>query len=255
MKPSREYDTAGLLALAIGVAKDAGTVLQKRSESQLAIKSAEGKDIKIGADQEVEEIIRKRLSEGSNFGVLGEEEGVTGELLGDSPYWIVDPLDGTLNYTRANPSCCISIGLWRNWNPIMGVIYHFPLEDMYAGVVAEGAFCNAVGIHPSGVGHKGQAVYATGIPVSMNLDKSGMRALAERIRCYKKIRMIGSAALSLAYVASGRFDVYEEEHIKLWDVAAGLALVKASGGYVSCVERDAQCKTVHVKAAATRELL
>ncbi|MDY6950119.1 MAG: inositol monophosphatase family protein [Thermodesulfobacteriota bacterium] len=255
MKPSAKSDTAKLLSLATQTAKDAGAVLQKRSDSKLAIRSAEGKDIKIAADQEVERLIRGRLSEGSHFGVLGEEEGVTGELVDDLPYWIVDPLDGTLNYTRANPACCVSIGLWHNREPILGAIYHFPMDDMYTGVVAKGAFCNAVAVHPTLLDDKSQAVYATGIPVSMNLDEEGMGALAARIRSYKKIRMIGSAALSLAYVASGRFDVYEEKNIKFWDVAAGLALVKASGGYISFVETDTQRKTMHVKAAATRELL
>ena len=98
----------------------------------------------------------------------------------------------------------------------------------------KGAWLNGQKISTNKVKEKSQAILATGFPVSTDFSKDALLDFVEDIRGYKKIRLLGSAALSLAYVACGRADVYKENNIKIWDVAAGLALVKAAGGKTVC---------------------
>ena len=126
--------------------------------------------------------------------------------------------------------CCVSIALWQGLNPVLGVIYDFVSGKIYSGVVDKGAGCNDKAIEVSRVASYDQAVLATGFPSSRDYSDVALEASIRSIQSFKKIRMIGSAALSLAHVSSGNVDAYTEDDIWLWDVAAGLALVKSAGG-------------------------
>lgn len=219
------------LALAVYAARDAGAFLKKARGEEVIVTSAEGRDIKLALDRDSEERIVALLSEGSCFPILSEEMNKiwTPEAFPDY-HWIVDPLDGTLNYWKDLPLNCVSIGLWRGNLPILGAIYDFNRDELFTGIVGEGAWVNGLSMQVGGVAVPGKAVLCTGFPVSTDFSDVAIQQFISFARDYKKVRLLGTAALSLAYVASGRVDAYCERDIKIWDVAAGIAIVKAAGG-------------------------
>lgn len=219
------------LDLAVRAAREAGALLRDAFHRDKAVLSQKGRDIKLQADRDAEAAILKILGS-SAHGVLAEESGEHGELDTDLPVWIVDPLDGTMNFSRGIPLCCVSIALSQRDNPLLGVVYDFSADDLFTGIVGEGAWHNGEAMSVSGITESPKAILSTGFPVNFAPDDAGMLAFAERIRRFKKVRMFGTAALSLAYVACGRVDAYSEEDIMFWDIAAGLALVLAAGGHV-----------------------
>lgn len=190
--------------------------------------SNEGRDIKLRADIESENIIKKYIKENSDLPILAEES-VANEDLGSS-FWVVDPLDGTSNYSRDFPICCISIALIHENKIILGVINDFNRNIIFEGSTETPAMMNSKPISVSDISDKTKATLATGLPAKGSYKDEAMLALAKEFAQWKKIRMIGSAAMSCAYVASGQFDQYQENGIFLWDIAAGLAIIKAAGG-------------------------
>jgi len=222
-----------LLNTAEAVARETGDILKEGATHLREVEFLDARDVKLRADRESEELIRKRFGEAFPYPVYGEEKGGD-ESLTDryEPYWVVDPLDGTYNYLRGSALCGVSIGLMRGETPILGVIYDFNSGTCYSGVVAEGFFINGEKAQTRWADKLDQAALATGFPSGMDRSPARMEAFIERIAPFKKVRMIGSAALALAYVAAGIYDVYYEESINLWDVAAGLAMIQAAGGVV-----------------------
>ena len=190
--------------------------------------SNEGRDIKLQADIESENIIKKYLKDNSDLPILAEESGANEDL--GSSYWVVDPLDGTSNYSRDFPICCISIALIHENKIILGVINDFNRNIIFEGSTETPAMMNSKPISVSDISDKTKATLATGLPAKGSYEDKAMLALAKEFTQWKKIRMIGSAAMSCAYVASGQFDQYQENGIFLWDIAAGLAIIKAAGG-------------------------
>ena len=190
--------------------------------------SNEGRDIKLRADIESENIIKKYLKDNSDLPILAEESGANEDL--GSSFWVVDPLDGTSNYSRDFPICCISIALIHENKIILGVINDFNRNIIFEGSTETPAMMNSKPISVSGISDKTKATLATGLPAKGSYKDEAMLALAKEFTQWKKIRMIGSAAMSCAYVASGQFDQYQENGIFLWDIAAGLAIIKAAGG-------------------------
>ena len=190
--------------------------------------SNEGRDIKLRADIESENIIKKHIKENSDLPILAEESGANEDL--GSSFWVVDPLDGTSNYSRDFPICCISIALIHENKIILGVINDFNRNIIFEGSTETPAMMNSKLISVSDISDKTKATLATGLPAKGSYKDEAMLALAKEFTQWKKIRMIGSAAMSCAYVASGQFDQYQENGIFLWDIAAGLAIIKAAGG-------------------------
>lgn len=217
----KEFDKAKLIAKNVG--------LFLNNQKIKIIDSQNGKDIKLELDKIAEEKIISALTKEFNYPILSEEQGLTKDILLNQPYWIVDPIDGSMNFSRNNPLSCVSIALFNGEDPLLGVIYDFNKNELFSGIVGTGAWLNDRGIKPSIIKNKSHAILASGFPVYLSHDYSTLRNFILQIQEYKKIRMIGSAALSLAYVACGRFDTYIESNIKLWDVAAGVAINKALG--------------------------
>lgn len=219
------------LPLAVRAARAAGEHLA-RSRTQAARVSAESqRDVKLQADVEAEVRIVDVLRGGSPFSILSEERGhIEGSDDEGDARWIVDPLDGSLNYLQEIPFCGVSIGLWNATEPLLGVVYDFIRDECFTGIVGDGAWRNDVAIRVAATTACERAVLSTGFPAATDFSTEALGDFVERVRAYRKVRLLGSAALSLAYVACGRVDAYVERDIKLWDVAAGLALVQAAGG-------------------------
>lgn len=219
-----------LLALAESAARAAGRLLVDAAGSARAVVGVEGREVKVAGDRLAEQCILDHLR-ASGLPALSEEAGWTGAA-GAPAYWVVDPLDGSVNFARGLPSCAVSIALVRDGAPVLGVVHDFRRDETFQGLVGAGAWLNGAPIHVSDTAVAAQGVVMTGIPSRMLTDAAAMARLGGFLARWRKVRMIGSAALSLAYVAAGRADAYGEENIMFWDVAAGLALVTAAGGRV-----------------------
>lgn len=219
------------LKLAEAAAREAGQLLRERPSSADAVRAEVGKDLKLEADLLAERHILRQLRAGTSFPVLSEEDGADAGFSTDREHWVVDPLDGTLNFGRHLPLTCVSVGLWKAEAPVLGVVYDFERDELFSGHVGQGAFCNGEPIRVSSVSSIAKAVLATGFPSGRRYDDAALMGFCRKVQAYKKVRLLGSAALSLAWLAAGRLDAYAEDDIWYWDVAAGLALVTAAGGH------------------------
>ena len=191
-----------------------------------------GKEVKLIADRELNSLMVQKLKKLSSFNILSEENDE--KVLNQNDYnWILDPLDGSFNYLRGIPLYCISLGLWMGNEPILGVIYDLTQDDIYHGIIGENAYKNKKKISVSRVNISSDAVLCTGFPVNYSYSKDNVINFVNNVQNYKKIRLFGSAAMSLSFVACGRVDAYIEDDIMIWDVAAGIAIVKAAGGQVN----------------------
>ncbi|NQU09815.1 inositol monophosphatase [bacterium] len=217
------------LALAVQAVRAAAKLLQGSFVRDAGIRQRAGRDIKTRADLAAEECILARLAP-SGLAVLAEETAPAGPSADDAPRWLVDPLDGTMNFSRGFPVCAVSVALWQGTTPLLGVVYDLGQASLYTGVCGVGAWRNGRPIAVSRTANRSQAILATGFPTGRDYRAAALARFVRQVQSFKKIRMIGSAALSLAYVAVGVFDAYYEEDIMLWDVAAGLALVVGAGG-------------------------
>lgn len=230
-------NTSAELQLAIQAARAAGARLAEIMRGHKEILSDAGRDIKMAADRDAEKIILDLLQAHSGYGVLAEESGEHGAAEGGC-FWVVDPLDGTLNFSRGIPLCCVSIGLMEGETPRVGVVYDFNRDRLYYGVPGErSGVVEADGtegpLAVSTLREAGRGVLMTGFPTNRDYGPEALRGTFFEIQRFKKIRMIGTAALSMALVACGCAEAYAEDEIMLWDVAAGLALIEAAGGTIS----------------------
>lgn len=231
-----ELNLNNLLAIAEEAARVAGASIKSRKAEVI---QSHGKDIKIDVDKDTHKAILEIL-ERSAIPVLSEEDNKHDFNM--DLKWVVDPLDGSINFLRGIPSCAVSIGLIKDGEPILGVVYDFNREEMFSGIVGEGAWLNGRDIYISKVREKSEAIIMTGFPSYTDYSTEALDKYISMVQSFKKIRLIGSAALSLAYVASGRADAYYEKDIKIWDVVAGLALVKSAGGNYTNIKIDKEGK-------------
>lgn len=223
-------DLEAELLIAINAAVQVGEfILQEKNKSMI---SDYGKDIKLEADKISEEKILGHLSK-SKYNILSEETPDKIIKNKDSDLcWIIDPLDGSFNLYKGIPHTAVSISLWKGMQPLLGVIYDIYHKDLYSGIVGQGIKLNNQKISVNDIEEKNKAVLMTGFPTKLDYSEENLKGFIRKIQDFKKIRHIGSAALSLAYIASGKAEAYYEKDIMLWDIAAGLALVKAAGGTV-----------------------
>ncbi|HTH96489.1 MAG TPA: inositol monophosphatase family protein [Stellaceae bacterium] len=185
------------------------------------------------ADLKSEKTIRAELEKARpGYGFMMEESEAT---VGDGKNrWIVDPLDGTLNFLHGIPHFAISIALEREGEIIAGVVYEPLRDEEYWAEKGSGAFVSDRRLRVSGRRGLGDSVIATGIPFREYGDHpTFLRTQAAVMSQVAGVRRFGAAALDLAYVAAGRYDGFWEFTLKPWDIAAGLLLVKEAGGYVS----------------------
>jgi myo-inositol-1(or 4)-monophosphatase len=210
-------------------AKAAGKLLDlNKKDLNQSIYSSDT-DIKLKADVEAENLIKSILSSRSNFPILAEESGKSKNEL-EETFWVVDPLDGTANYTKDIPLCCVSIALMNKMEPVIGVIYDFNRNDLYEGSLDGEAKLNGRIIMVSDVNSPKEGILVTGLPNNTDYSDSALLKMVKDFQEWRKVRMIGSAAIASCYVASAKADVYKEFGTYLWDVAAGAAIVNAAGG-------------------------
>jgi myo-inositol-1(or 4)-monophosphatase len=217
------------IATAKKAAKKAGALLLSNKSVLNNIIFSSDKDIKLQADLEAERLIKRCIEKESLFPILAEESGKSQDKL-EETFWVVDPLDGTANYTRDIPLCCVSIALMHKVHPVIGVIYDFNNNNLYEGGLGVEAKLNGNLIKVSEVNTSKQGILVTGLPNNTDYSDSALLKMVKDFQEWRKVRMIGSAAIASCYVASGKADLYKEFGTYLWDIAAGAAIVNAAGG-------------------------
>jgi len=186
------------------------------------------------ADRRAEEILYTELTKArSGYGFLGEEGG-TREGTDKTNRWIVDPLDGTTNFLHGIPHFAISIGLEREGKIVAGLIYNPANDEIFSAERGKGAFLNNRRIRVAARKRLADAIACCALPHhgrgDLALFRREMAAIQDKVA---GLRRFGAAALDLAYVAAGRFDVYWERGLSPWDFAAGVAIVREAGGFVT----------------------
>lgn len=224
-------DFDNCLNIAKSAALLAGEFLSQARGQDIKVLLNKGRDIKLQIDLDAENIIKDFLSANTSFSILGEETGLSDEL--NEYYWVVDPLDGTSNFFRDIPICCVSIALMHDTKSVLGVIYDFNHDDLYFAHQESKAYLNNQEIHVSSLSQKSESTLVTGIPAKTNYTDNEFTKMITDFQSWKKIRMIGSAAMAAVYVAAGKAEMYKENGIFLWDIAAGAAIVNSAGGMIS----------------------
>lgn len=194
---------------------------------------AQGREITTRADLTSHELCLGQLSQ-SGLPVISEESKDS-----DSPQpaglrWILDPLDGTVNYARSSGPSAVSLALFDGDLPVFGIVARLDADETFLGGPGLPSTCNGATIRVSATVNTRRATLMTGSPTArLTLPPAPRLSLDEAARRYAKVRMIGSAAVSLCMVARGSADIYWEEAIRLWDVAAGLAILLGADGRVT----------------------
>ena len=185
-------------------------------------------DVKLKQDTASEEIIIggiEKMFPGDGY--VSEERGSRESC---SRYvWTIDPLDGTVNYSRGIPHCCVSIAC-RNEDDAFGIVYDFFREETFTGRKGKGAYLNGKRINTSLVTELKNAIMCFGLMKGREEIGSGLLILSEIVPKVKKIRTTGSAALDLCYVAAGRIDLFVEAGLYPWDIEAGKIIIAEAGG-------------------------
>ena len=181
------------------------------------------------SEKAIIEIIQKEFPD--HF-ILSEESG---EIATSSEYkWIIDPIDGTVNFANGLPVCCVSIGLEKNGIIILGAVYNPVMNEFYFAEKNNGALLNDKKITVSNKPNLLNSFLATGFPYTYLDSPNGPIQVFEKlIRKGIPIRRLGSAALDLCWVAAGRFDGFYEHNLNAWDSAAGFLIVEEAGGIVT----------------------
>lgn len=209
------------------------------------------REVKALADSVLEEDILRALSS-TKLPVLSEESGYVAAP-GSSKYWfIVDPLDGTFNFVKGLGPSAVSIALWEEQKPVFGVIYDLMERQLAWGGPGLGAYADGRSLSVSQTSDPGRASLCTGFPARFDFDgDQAMQDFWQLVKPYAKVRMLGSAAVSLLHVARGSADMYSEQDIMLWDVAAGIAIVEGAGGQGILTATDRKwCHDVFASNAA-----
>ena len=223
------------LKVALQAAQEAGAILLEESQEPTKISYKGDVDLVTQADTRSERAIAARLREAfPNHGIVGEEFGSEGAPDHASRYhWLVDPLDGTTNFVHGFPIYAVSIGLLEDDEPVAGVIYHPPTNEMFSAARGCGAYLNGKPIHVSSVARLADSLLGTGFPTHNRSETPNLRYYWEYTLRSHGVRRAGAAALDLCSVACGRYEAFWEFGLKPWDTAAGILLVHEAGGRVT----------------------
>ncbi|MBS1991832.1 MAG: inositol monophosphatase [Cyanobacteria bacterium SZAS LIN-3] len=229
-----------LRQLAESVAKEAGALLKSRVGKIKSIDYKSAFNLVTDVDKASEELIVRTIK--GTFpddGILGEEGGE--ELSSSSSRrWIIDPLDGTTNYTHSYPFFAVSIGVEENGVMVLGVVYNPMADELFVAERGQGAVLNGEKLTVSKEESLGNSLLATGFPPdTLNNMYNNLESFKYLTSHCHGVRRDGSAALDLCFVAAGRLDGFWERKLAPWDVAAGSLIVEEAGGTVSNLEGGA----------------
>ena len=220
-------------------AREAGALLRENFHKDKDIDEAYHHDVKLALDRKSQDLITQILLDAFPDHALYGEEGIAGNQ-DSSMQWIVDPIDGTVNYLYCIPHFCISIALREREEIIMGLIYDPMLDELWTVEKDGPPMLNGRKTAASNRTKLEESILFVGCGKDEESLKTGLARFERASIRARKMRMMGSAALGMAYIACGRLDAYLESRISLWDVASGILLVESAGGSVDLTPHPAE---------------
>jgi len=203
------------------------------------------REIKAEADTVIEKIILDKLRP-TGVDVLSEEAGVLAGNGDSSLRFIIDPIDGTVNFIRGIAECSICIALFDDDKPLFGVIASYPSGNLAWGGKEIGSFIGDDKLQVSKIKNPTRGVLCTGFPSRFKFNEQSFSSQMRLMSRFGKTRMLGAASQSLLQVAKGAAECYAEQNIMLWDVAAGIAIVEGAGGRVEIKDSGEDDKSINV---------
>ena len=234
-----EKSTKKLLELSKDAAQSALSKLVELGENNVksySFSSEIPREIKATADVIIEDLILSCLLP-TGIDIFSEECGLLKGNKNSTLKFIIDPIDGSVNFVRGILNCSISIALFDGDEAIFGVLASYPDGSITWGGKGVGVFCNNAKLVVSNIDNPEKGVLCTGFPSRFNFDTESILLQIDIMSQFGKTRMLGSASQSLLQVASGGVECYAERNIMLWDVAAGIAIVEGAGGRVRRIPR------------------
>ena len=250
-------DSKQLLDLARDIAAQAGELAKFRREQGVSVAASKStaEDIVTHADREVEALIRRLISEARpEDGFFGEESGAERGTSGLT--WVVDPIDGTVNYLYGVPQYAVSVAVVDGepdpltWSAIAGVVFNPVLGEEFTAVAGGGAFLNGTRIHATKDVEPSQALVGTGFGYRAEVRMRQAQALTWLLGEVRDIRRAGAASLDLCAVACGRLDAYFEQGLQPWDHAAAALIAREAGARVSGLQGAAASSAMTIAADA-----
>ena len=231
----------GQLECACGAAREVGELLRRNLRLGKRVNEAQQHDIKLELDVRSQKLIEKHLRRSyPEIAILGEE-GIVGDIAADER-WVVDPIDGTVNFTYGIPHACVSIALQHRtgkakagdpdagFETVVGMVYDPFTDEMFTAIRGGKAKLNGKPIAASTRTRLDEAIVSIGFAKSSASLERMLPQFVSLVHKVRKIRIMGAAALAMVYVAAGRFDGYVEGGVRLWDIAAGGLILECAGG-------------------------
>ena len=233
------------LQVAVDAAKAGAVELMSRRDSRVVQEKAP-KDLVTDADLASQKAIREvLLGRFSDYVFVGEEEGENDPpdavRRGDPsvpPCWVVDPLDGTVNYVHQLQSFAVSIGLYARGKMRLGVVYDPVTEELFTAIDGAGATCNGQSIHVSDCSDVSDSLVACSFPAGVRGGDPEVARFVRILERCRSLRRLGSCALNMCYVAAGRLDAYWATNVAAWDSAAGTVIAREAGATLTGYQGD-----------------
>jgi myo-inositol-1(or 4)-monophosphatase len=240
----KRIDPKRALAAAVQAARQAGAVMKKNLHLAKHVNEEHLHDIKLELDVRCQRLIEKTLWKSFPTIPLLGEEGISGDAQAEAR-WVVDPIDGTVNFTYGIPHACVSIALQERkagpsresaassdeaYQTVVGVVYDPFCDELWTAMRDQPARLNGRVIRASQRRHLREAIVSMGFSKKRETIDRMLPTMERLLYKVRKVRMTGSAALSLVYVATGRFDAYVEAGVRLWDIAAGGLILECAHG-------------------------
>lgn len=224
------------LACAVAAARAAGALMRRNLRGAKRVNESTSHDIKLELDVRCQRLIERTLRREFPVAAVLGEEGVAGAATAPAR-WVVDPIDGTVNFAYGIPHACVSIAMQTrrldaagDYQTVLGVVYDPFQDELWTALRGGPARLNGRVIRVSRRAQLAEAISSVGLSKSAEEIERNLPYFLELARRCRKIRMMGAAALALTYVATGRFDLYIERGVRLWDIAAGGLIVECAGG-------------------------
>lgn len=229
------------LSASVRAAREVGVLLRRNLSAAKRANEVTQHDIKLELDVRSQNLIQKTLHRAFPRTALLGEEGVTGDP-GASTRWVVDPIDGTVNFAYGIPHACVSIALQARadkpgpaayqdgYETLVGVVYDPFGDELWTAIRGQAARLNGKPVRVSRRHKLKEAIVSIGFAKNRETLEATLPYFIHLVHRVRKVRIMGSAALALTYVATGRFDAYIERGIRLWDIAAGGLIVQCAGG-------------------------
>jgi len=203
--------------------------LDKKNIKDYQFSNDLSREVKAEADIIIEKILIDKLSI-SGLSILSEERGLIKSKSSSDLRFIIDPIDGTVNFVRDICNCSISVALFDGITPVFGILASYPSGVITWGGRGIGAFMGKIPISVSSIKDTMKGVLCTGFPSRFDFNSKTILEQMNLMQSFNKVRMLGSASQSLLLLAKGSVEAYVESNIMIWDIAAGIAIVEGAGG-------------------------